>query len=78
MAWSKKKKGEVIVETPVTNERELQKILSTASISTALIKSRTKDFYIVMNSVPINKNVDVERCIINCGHSCIYPPLIQE
>ncbi|KAG2191936.1 hypothetical protein INT47_012019 [Mucor saturninus] len=33
-----------------------------------------KGFYIVMDNVPIHKNVDIERYFVNCGYGCVYLP----
>ncbi|KAG2191662.1 hypothetical protein INT47_008600 [Mucor saturninus] len=33
-----------------------------------------KGFYIVMDNVPIHKNVDIERYIVNRGYGCVYLP----
>ncbi|KAG2208751.1 hypothetical protein INT47_007850 [Mucor saturninus] len=35
---------------------------------------QSKGFYIVMDNVPIHKNVDIERYIVNCGYGCVYLP----
>ncbi|EIE79882.1 hypothetical protein RO3G_04587 [Rhizopus delemar RA 99-880] len=69
MGWSKK--GErAIVETPTTRAQTTT-ILGAISPHGII---NVKGFYIVMDNVPIHKNTDIERYIINRGYGCVYLP----